>query len=183
MVIWGCAGPHYYDLYIKPIRNENSAKINKILMVDDIRTNEDLWRQSVVIRRTTYQLQFFPFKQWAKTPGELIKDTIIQYYKNSFVFTKVIDRYSSIEPEILMRIHVDALEMLYEDKQWHAHLALDIEFVDNTTEKTFLTHYFDRKMRIEGKKPKYLPEKMSKILQEELLKIIKKLKEYKPGKK
>ena len=51
-----------------------------------------------------------------------------------------------------------------------------VQFVDNKTEKTFLTHYFDRKMRIEGKKPKYVPEKISKILQEELVKIIEKLK-------
>ncbi|MFC2157657.1 ABC-type transport auxiliary lipoprotein family protein [Acidobacteriota bacterium] len=176
LVIWSCADPYYYDLYIEPTPNENSEMIDKILLVDDIRSNQALWRQSLVVRRSSYQLQYLTFKQWAKSPEELIKDAVIQYYKNSFAFRKVIDENSSIEPDILMRIRVDSLEMLNEEKQWFARLALDIEFVDYKTEKTFLTHYFDRKMRIEGKNPKFLPEKISRILQEELVKIIEKLK-------
>ncbi len=181
LVAWACAGPHYFDLYIKPNKNETTVKINKILQVKDIRTNEAFWHQRMVYRQSAYKVRFFSFEQWVKRPGELIKDTIIQYYKNSSLFTQVIGEDSAIEADIVMRIIIDSLEMFYEEKQWYAHLALDIEFVDVKSEKTFLTHSFDRRMRIKGKKPKYVPEKISMILQEELMKIFEKLKHHKPA--
>lgn len=145
-------------------------------MVDEIWTHDALWRQSMVIRKAPYKLQYLHFEQWARIPEEMIKHTIIHFYKNSYLFTNVVDNNSSIEPDILMRMKIDALEMLHADKQWYARLALDIEFIDAKTEKTFLTHYFDRKMKIKSKKSEYVPEKISKILQEELLKIVEKLK-------
>ena len=178
LVAWACADPHYFDLYIKPHKNEHRAKINKILLVKDIRTNEAFWHQRMVYRQSAYKVRYFPLEQWVKRPGELIKDTIIQYYKNSLFFTRVIGENSAIEADIVMRVIIDSLEMLYKDKQWHAHLALDIEFVDVKSEKTFLSHSFDRKMRIKGKKARYVPEKISMILQEELMKIIEKLQKY-----
>ena len=147
-------------------------------MVDDIWTSQDLWRQGMIIRKSSYKVKYYPFKQWTKTPEELIEDTIIHYYKSSYFFSHVVDEHSSMEPDIVMRIHADALEMTYEDKQWYARMALDIEFVDSDTEKVFLTHLFDRKMKIEGRKPKYVPEKISEILKEELVKIIEKLKKF-----
>lgn len=176
---WSCIGTHYYDLYIEPSPIENSVKIDKILMVEDVWTNDALWRQSMVIRRSPYRLEYLHFDQWARIPEEMIKNTIIRFYKNSSLFANVIDSNYSLEPDILMRVHIDALEMLHEDKQWHSRLALDIEFVDFKTEKTFFTHYFDRKLPIEGKKPRYVPEKISIILQEELLIIFEKLRKIK----
>jgi len=176
LLVGACASLHYFDLYIKPVANENLAKINKILKVENISTNQTFWYQRMVYRKSSYLVEYFPFKQWAKMPGELIKDTVISFYKNSFLFTKVIGENSSIEPDLVMKINIDSLEMLYEDKHWYAHLALDIEMVDFKTEKTYLSHYFNRKMRIKGKKARYIPEKISKILQEELVIIIKKLK-------
>lgn len=169
---------HYYDLYIKPTPINNSAKIDKVLMVDDIWTSQHLWHQGMIIRKSSYRMKHYPFKQWTKTPEELIEDTVIQYYKSSHFFSHVVDEHSSMEPDIVMQIHADALEMMYEDKQWFARLALDIEFVDSETEKVFLKHIFDRKLKIKGRNPRYVPEKISQILQEELVKIVEKLKEF-----
>lgn len=174
-MFWGCIGLHYYDLYITPAKVENNVKINKTLQIEDIETNMAFWHQRILYRKNPYQVQYFPLNQWAKMPGELIKDTIIHYYRNSSFFKKVINDNSSITPEIMMRITIDALEMLQKEKQWYAHLALYIEMMDVKTEKTLLTHSFDRIMQIKGKKARYLPEKISEILQQELLTIIKKL--------
>ena len=171
-------GPHYFDLYIEPTPVESSDKIDKVLMVDDIWTSQDLWRQGMIIRRSSYKVHYYPFKQWAKTPEELIEDTVIHFYKSSHFFSKVIDEHSSMEPDIVMRIRADTLEMMYEDKQWFARLALDIEFVDSEAEEVFLTHFFDRKMPIKRRNPRYVSEKISQILQEELVKIVEKLKTF-----
>ena len=176
LVISGCGGPHYYDLYIKPAPIKSTDKIDKILMVEDLWTSQDLWRQNMVIRRSSYKVQYYPYKQWAKSPGEMIKDTIIRYFKNSQFFRRVVDDQSLVEADMLMRIRVGTLEMLYKESVWFAHLALDCELIDPKTEKTILFHSFDRTKQIEGKIPKYLPAKISNILEEELLEIIEKIK-------
>jgi len=175
LLLWACGGPYYFDLYIKPQNNLTSLKIPKVLLVEDVETNETFWHQRMAYRSSPYQIKYFTFKQWAKRPGELIKDTIVHFYKNSSLFKKVIARFSTIEPDITMKINIDALEMSYQKKNWFAHLALDIEIIDAKNEKIILTHFFDRKKRLKGKKTRYVPEKISEILQEELLKIVKKL--------
>jgi ABC-type uncharacterized transport system auxiliary subunit len=176
-IVWGCAGQRFYDLSLQPVPRAQSIKIDKILMVDDIWSNEALWHQSLIIRRSSYTLRYLPFKQWAERPEEMIKNAVIRFFRSSDFFTKVIADNSSMEPDILMQIHVDALEMLYEDNQWHAHLALDIEVIDSRTEKPVLSHVFDRKMRIKGNKAKYVPEKISLILKKELLTLVERLKQ------
>ena len=173
--MWGCGDIYYYDLYIEPQRDLFSIKIPKVLFIEDIETNEAFWHQRIAYRSSPYKIKYLTFKQWAKRPSELIKDTTISFYRNSFFFKKVIKEYSKIEPDILMKINIDALEIYYQEKNWFAHLALDIEITDAKSEKTILTHTFDRKKKLKGKKIRYIPEKISGILQEELLEVVKKL--------
>lgn len=171
-----CAGPHYFDLNLHPEDGPEMNKIDRILEVDDIRTNETFWNRQIVYRKSPYRIQYYPFKYWSKQPGELIQDAVIYYYRNGSFFSKVVDDYSSVEPDLVMKIHIDALEMIRRQNRWHARLALDIEIVDQKTEKTILNHTFDRMERIRGKKPRYLPEKISRILREELVKLVRKIK-------
>lgn len=175
ILLAGCGGPYYFDLHLEPDGREGRVKIDKILFIEDLNSSEAYWRQSIVFRKAPYLMEYYLFKQWAKSPGELIKDAVILFYKNSYTFKKVIKGYTSIDPDISMRIYIYSLEMVKSGKGWYAHLALDLEFVDKRTEKVLTTHSFDRKEKIKGKKARYLPEKISMILREELVKAADKL--------
>ena len=173
---FGCGGPYYFDLYLEPQKVSDTEKINKILFVDDIKSNEAYWTQRMVFRESPYQVEYFTYKQWAKSSGEVIKDAAVLYYKNSLMFKKVIEEYSSIEPDIILKTNIYAIELFRSNREWNAHLALDFEVIDKRTEKVILTYSFDRKKKIKGKKARYLPEKISEILQEELFKVTEMLK-------
>ncbi|MEN8154418.1 MAG: ABC-type transport auxiliary lipoprotein family protein [Acidobacteriota bacterium] len=173
--MWGCGDIYYYDLYMEPQKDLISIKIPKILFVEDMETNEAFWHQRIAYRSSPYKIKYLTFKQWATRPSELIKDSTIRFYRNSSLFKRVIKEYSKVEPDLRMKINIDALEMYYREKNWYAHLALDIEIFDAKSEKMILTHSFNRKKKLKGKKARYLPEKISEILQEELLKVVKKL--------
>jgi len=172
---YGCGGPYYYDLYLEPLKTNEKIRIDKILFVEDIVANEAYWTQRMVYRNSPFMVQYFTFKQWAKRPGEMIKDAIILFYKKNLFFNKVIEEYSSIEPDIILKTNIFALEIMKKDKQWFAHLALDIEVIEKKNEKMILSHSFDRLKKIRGRKARYAPEKISEILQEELLEVVKKL--------
>ena len=75
-----------------------------------------------------------------------------------------------------MNVKIDAIEMYRVDKKWFARLGLYIEIVDAEKEHIILTHSFDRQEPIKGKKVEYLPQKISAILEEELLILEEKLK-------
>lgn len=172
LVVCGCSGLHYYDLYVQPEQGTTGTRIGKVLQVDDIRCNETFWRQQIAYRKTSYRIQYFSFIHWAKSPGELIQDAVIQYFRNSHSFARVTDEYSGVEADLVMKTHIDAMEMVFKGRQWYARLALDIEIVAEETEKTILNYHFDRTLAIAGRSPRHLPEKISRILQEELDKLL-----------
>lgn len=174
--LYGCGGPYYFDLYLGPAQPVGKVKIDKILLVDDINSNEVYWTQRMVFRNSPYQVEYFTFKQWAKRPDELIKDAVVHFYRNSSLFNKVIEDYSSIEPDIILKINVYALEMSRNDKEWYAHLAMDLEVFYRETKEIIVTYSFDRKEKVKGKKARYIPEQISWILKEELIKVSEKLK-------
>ena len=171
----GCGGPYYFDLNLGPVEKGDKIKIDKILFVEDTNSSETYWTQRMVFRKDPYELEFFMFRMWAKRPSELVEDAVVHFYRNSSTFRKVTEEYSSLDPDITLKINVYSLEMLKYKKKWYGHLALDLEFIDKKSEKVIMAYSFDRKERIKGRKASYLPEKISLILREELVKAADKL--------
>lgn len=171
----GCGGPYYFDLNLGPVEKGDKIKIDKILFVEDINSSETYYRQSIVFRKAPYRVEYYLFRQWAKSPSDLIEDAVVLFYRNSSTFRKVTEGYSSIDPDITLKINIYSLEMLKLKKKWYGHLALDLEFIDKKSEKVIMAYSFDRKERIKGRKAIYLPEKISLILREELVKAADKL--------
>jgi len=176
-VLAGCSAPRYFDLQIESGEPGKPPAIDRVLRVEDIRNNEILYDRRMVVRKNDYRLQYLPWDNWAKTPGELIQDTVIQYYKNGRFFARVSDEYASVEPDLVMRIGIDALEMIRSDRRWFARLALDIELVDARTEKSVLDHAFDRRLEIRTKNARLLPGKISRMLKEELDAVVRALRQ------
>lgn len=175
ILLTGCGGPYYFDLNLGPAERGDKVKIDKVLFVEDINSSETYWTQRMVFRKDPYELEFFSYRMWAKSPSELVEDAVVLFYRNSSTFRKVTEEYSSIDPDITLKINVYSLEMLKYKKKWYGRLALDLEFIDKKSEKVILACSFDRKERIKGKKARYLPEKISQILREELVKAADKL--------
>jgi len=174
-ILHGCGGMYYFDLNLDPVETGDQVKIDKILLVEDIDSNESYYSQQIVFRDTPYQVEYFLYKQWAKRPGVIIKDAAIRFYRNSSMFKKVIENHSSIEPDVILKTNIYAMEMVRDNKEWFAHLALDIEVVDRKTEMVILSSSFDRKEKVKGKKARYVPEQISRILKEELIKVAEKI--------
>ncbi|MBN2415236.1 hypothetical protein JXO52_05315 [bacterium] len=169
--VWltGCVGPYYYDLHVDSAVNNRSFQSDAVLKVEDVESVQIYWNSGIVIRSTPYKIQHETFKCWAKTPGELVKDAIIHYYRNNSLFRGVVSDYSLMVPDIIMKVKIDAIEMCRIEKKWAARLGLYIEISDAESENVIFTHSFDRYEFIKGRKIEYLPPKISEILEEELV--------------
>jgi ABC-type uncharacterized transport system auxiliary subunit len=178
-MIGSCTGTHYYDLNIQHLPIYNSLRSEKTLRVEDVEANETYQDFRIVFRRSPFRIKYLTYRVWAKTPDELIEDALVYFFKKSGIFKHVSTEYSSADPDLLMRAKIICLEMCQIKKEWHARLALDLELVDAHSERIILVYSFDRKEKMEAKKTGFLPQKISKILHEELLKVGTKLQNMK----
>ena len=165
----GCTGISYYDLYIEPEKPVTVNRIERILQIDDIQSREPYINQGIVYRSDPFRLEVFPFKRWAKLPGDIITDAVTLFFRNSGIFRRVIEPYSSAEADLLLKIRIYALEMSRNQGEWYARLSLDLEISDPREETVLATHSFDRREKMPGKKAVFLPPQISRILREELL--------------
>lgn len=171
-LLTGCSGLHYFDLKLQP--EPPQVRIDGIIRVDETHSNETYWTRNMVLRKEPFKVEHFFNNRWAENPENLIRNVAILFYRNSGCFTRVIDRHSSVEADISLKITVYAIEMVKDPDGWNARLALDLEFSDPRVEQVILVHTFDRKERIRSRKPEYLAETVSLILKQELLKAAEK---------
>jgi ABC-type uncharacterized transport system auxiliary subunit len=173
--IGACSEPCYFDLQTEIPENRGDLKLDKVLLIEDAEINETYRDYRIVYRDSPFQVKYYTFALWSKTPDELIQDAVFNFWKKRAIFKKVNTGGSEDDSDLIMRIRIGAVEECYMHKDWYARLALDAEMVDAKNHITLLTHSFDRKMRLAGKKIRHVPEMLSKILHEELLKIEAKL--------
>jgi len=179
----GCitsVGKKYYQLHLDSMGPGTTDKGavhtgNKVLLVEAVEV-EDIYNDFRVVYRTSpYQLNYYSYNFWIKKPGKLVRDSITDYLSKSNIFKKVIKDYSEGSPDLLLKAVVHILEEFDQPGVWFAHLKMDIEIKDFKSNQTVLSHSFDRHRRLSQKKVERLPMAISRILKEELDKVIKKL--------
>ncbi|MBU4404493.1 MAG: ABC-type transport auxiliary lipoprotein family protein [Candidatus Aminicenantes bacterium] len=175
LLVWACGGPNYFDLHLENPENPGGLKLDKVLLIEDVEINQTYQDQRIVYRESPFQVKYYNFMLWSKPPNDLIEDAVVDFWRKRSVFKKVNVYGSGEDADLTMRIKIDAIEKYYFQKNWYARLAMDMEIVDVESRETVLRHSFDQKMILKVKKVRALPEKISEILHNELLKIEAKL--------
>jgi ABC-type uncharacterized transport system auxiliary subunit len=171
LLFCGCSGPYYYDLQTGIPASQGQTRIDKVLLIDRVAINETYRDYRIVCRESPFRVKYANSACWSKSPDELIEDAVAGYWRKRSVFRKVAACEDAGEPDWTMKIRVEAVEKQLFERKWHARLALDLEIVDSRSDAVLLSHSFDRKAVLEGKRNRLLPGKISLILNEELMKI------------
>lgn len=176
-------GKKYYQLYLDTselaaVKKGNIHPVDKVLLVEAVEVDDIYNDYRVVYRTSPFQLNYYSYHFWIKKPGKLIRDCIDDYLSKSNTFRKVISDYSEGSPDLLLHTAVHILEESDKPGVWFAHLKMDIEIKDFKSNQTVLSHSFDRHRRLSVKKVGRVPVSISRILKEELDKVIKKLASY-----
>ncbi len=171
-----CMGLRYYDLYLEPSPVGTGGAIEKVLLVEDVRANQMLRGQGILIRKNDYLIEQPSSKSWARPADELIQDAVIQFYRNSRMFQGVVDEHYSFEADLEMRIHLHALELVEKKGAWSVHLAMDTEIRELKTEKNLFIQRIDRIFPSKRKDFAEMPIALSALLKEELMNLVERLK-------
>jgi ABC-type uncharacterized transport system auxiliary subunit len=167
----GCAGPCYFDLQTGTAPGGGGVRIDKVLLVDRVDINETYRDYRIVVRTSPFRVQYAASASWSRTPDELVEDAVAGFLAKRSVFRKVETFDSGGEHDLELKIRIEAIEKRLVGRVWHARLALGMEVVDAESGTVLLSHSFDRQVPLEGNKIRLVPEKISMILREELLKV------------
>lgn len=170
----------YFQLHIDEAGRETKPhavveKSGKIIMVESVDIEDIYDDYRIVYRTSPYQLNYYSYNFWIKKPGKIIRDAIYDYLLKRKIFKNVILQFAEGEPDYLLKANVDVLEE-YDLKQlWYAHLKMAIEIKDFKSGKTIVFYRFDKRKRLPEKRVELVPAAISKILKEELAKVIEEL--------
>lgn len=185
MCFWaGCFGSQtekrYFQLQLSPELNFKFHKIDKILLVESVHTEDFYDDFRIIYRKSPYQVNYYSYDFWAKKPSDLIKQSILDFLSATGVFKRVIDTFSITEPDLILKSRLFSIEEVDTGNQWYARLSLEIEICDFKTKKSLWHHQFDRQKPLTKKEVALLPQVISEILKAELIEMIKKLVEIIP---
>jgi hypothetical protein len=180
MIMSGCFGSQaarrYYQVQMLIPPNVNTQSINRVIYIDTVYT-ENLYDDFRVIYRVSpYQLNYYPYDFWVKRPGVMLQNSLVEFFRQSGIFTRVIDKLSDSEPDLILKSRLYVIEEDESGDPWFGRLSMDIEICDFKVPETVLVfHRFDRKMPFPSRNVNQLPGVVSEILRGEMDIVIGKL--------
>jgi ABC-type uncharacterized transport system auxiliary subunit len=166
----------YYQLAVMVSdTGRDVPKIGKTLIVQNVEVDPVYNDYRVVYRLSPYELNFYSYEFWVKNPGELVRDSMVDYLDKSGSFDKVITKFLEGTPELMLKAELNKIEEFDRRDAWFARLDMKITISSLKTGEKILVHTFKRRKRLTEKKVEKLPIALSIILEEELDKVIKQL--------
>jgi len=174
-VLSGCMSSpdrKYYQFHLGGDEKPGQKMINKTVLIEPIDVDDLYDDFRVVYRISPYELNYYSYEFWANKPANLIRDSITQYLSQKKIFQNVIQEISRGDPDILWKSKIYFVEEIDTPEAWYARLSMEIELVDFETKKQICHHKFDRREELLKKSAAEVPVMLSKILEEELRKVI-----------
>ncbi len=175
LVLSGCMSSparRYYQIYLGEKEEPGQRTVNKTILIERIEVDDLYDDFRVVYRVSPYQLNYYSYEFWADKPAKLIRDSITHYLLRKNIFQKVIQEISRGEPDILWKSKIHFVEEVDSQEAWYARLSMEFELVDFKSKERLYYHQFDRREKLDTKSVALVPVVLSKILEEELDKVI-----------
>ena len=175
VILSGCMSApsrRYYQIYLTLQKDSAFQVIDKELLVDRIEVDDLYDDYRIVYRESPYQLNFYSYEFWAEKPAKLIQDAVVHYLLAKGVFSKVFKEVSKGNPDLVLKSRIHIIEEVDTETFWYARLAMEMEISDFQSGESLLFHQFDRQESLSGKDVAQVPIVISRILKEELAKII-----------
>jgi len=180
LLLAGCfstPAKRYFQIVAMDLDAQPHAPVGRVIYVEPVRVDPLYDDYRVIYRVSPYELKYYTSVFWAKKPDALFREAISDYLIQKAGFPRVMIDVLQGDPEIALRTNVRLVEEIDNPNVWFARLAMDLEFLEFKTGRTIVKHSFDRRLRLEARKVRFLPGVLSGILIAELDVAVKKLAE------
>ncbi len=167
----------YYQLHLIDPDQPVSKTISKTVLVEPIDIDDLYDDFRIVYRLSPFELNYYSYEFWADKPAKLLQDSITHYLLKKKVFQKVIKETSGGEADLQWKSRIHAIEEVDTQDVWYARLAMDVELIDFKSQERLYFHQFDKQEKLPVKSVGMVPVVISRILEEELDRIIRDISE------
>ncbi len=180
LFFWGCMSSparKYYQLHLTEAEVPISKTIEKAILIEPIEMDDLYDDYRIVYRLSPFELNYYSYEFWADNPAKLVRDSITHYLMRKNVFQKVTQELSRGEPDIQWKSKIHSIEEVDTQDVWYARLAMEVELVDFKSNERLYFYQFDRQEKLAAKSVAMVPVIISKILEEELDRIVRDISE------
>ena len=165
----------YFQLRIPGARMETIEPVAKTVMIKRIQVAKVYDQYRMVYRTSPFELNYYSYNFWIKKPGELLEDAIDEFLVRNNIFNAVIHEYAQGEPDWELLVWLSRLEDEDLGRRRFGHLAMKFEIRDYKTDQLLISYEFDRRTPLKENKIHSVPVEISRLLEEELMKLVEKI--------
>ena len=122
----------------------------------------------IAVRKRSHEINYYHNHQWAESPDQNIARLIQKSLESAQIFARVSDRIWTVAPRYQLNTFINHIEAIEGEDSLFAHISVELEIRDRTTNKVIVMHSFDRQLGYEDWDLNLLSQGMSIILQEEI---------------
>jgi len=172
----------YYVVEFPEQPPENQARTDLLTKatceIATIKVSPAFAQHRIAVRNKSHQISYYFNHQWAVNPEEVFTHLLESHLQSQHIFTSVSRSVWKVIPEYQVNARVEQLEIIEQEDQFSAHLAMSLRFQDNNNRNTILLHSFDRSEILEEKNINLFAANISRIYLEELNEFSKKIRRF-----
>ena len=157
---------HYYQIYYTP---DNSTKppIEATLRIKSFDADKIYKRYNMVYRSSFEEMFYYNTHFWATKPSDMITDLVANHFQKQHVFSDITVSMDK-KPNYVVSGRIMALDEIVEGEKSYARVSIFFELKDYKTDKTIITHTFEKRLEAEEQKPLYIVRAMGEIINSEI---------------
>jgi len=170
-ILWAAcftAGPpkKYYEIHLEA--GPGGEPFTASLLIDRLEIDSLYDDFRIIYRVSPFEINYYGYHFWADKPSKLLRSSLIQFLEKTRLFPLLVLEPLKAKADWAFRWTVYRMEEVDEAASWFARLSMKIEVADVKSEKVLASRTFDRREPMSKKDVGELPDKLSKILIEEL---------------
>ncbi|MFC2157098.1 ABC-type transport auxiliary lipoprotein family protein [Acidobacteriota bacterium] len=162
----------YHQIYLPENLSVSTVKIEKTLYIDRVGSSQIYDNFEIVYRDSPYHLNYYSYDFWAQKPGEMIQDTIYNYFHENRNFLRIYRDLLKGDPDLILKARIRVIEEEDHEDAWFARLSMEIEIRDFNTDEVIVFHEFEKLRKLPEMDIDHLSEAISHILEEELILVL-----------
>ena len=135
-------------------------------------------RPQIVYRESPYLFRYYVYRLWASKPQHVLREIVARHLQASGLVREVELEYGEKIPDFELMGEVLAIEEFDSGDVWYGHLAMRFWLVRSSDRAVVWRYFFDRRRRAAKRRPVYVVRAISRILEEEMQKVLAELDMY-----
>lgn len=165
----------YYLLDV-PQPQTVAAKKNVTLWLKEVSADAVHVQDRMIYRTSAFEIQFDPYRRWALTPTEMVKQATLDYLRQAGLFSRVSDRLTVMDqPFRSLSLKLGKFEEYSTAAKRCARVALHAQVSEGREEKLLWEGDLDAEVNIQGADSQAIVSAMSLALEKTLQQLTDKL--------